>query len=89
MIEAGTICIWQNIVGSYSWMNGRECTATTGLQMHSVNNKPDKVLGYMTDTQLDIFGINCRCVAKPMELREKNPPKEEETIIQEKEFENV
>jgi hypothetical protein len=89
MIKPGTICIWQNVVGEYSWLNGTECTAKTGLQMHKVLTRVEKVLGYLTDTKVPYGLFQAICLAKPHELREKNPPKEEETTTKEKEIENV
>lgn len=93
MIKAGTLCTWQNCIGSKAYLNGSDCTALSNLHFHSVyvgHGETGDKLCYLTDTHY-ITPESRRKVqlaALPHELREKNPPQDETNLIEEKELEH-
>jgi hypothetical protein len=93
MIKKGTVCIWQNLRGDFAKLNGHDVTAMSGLVFITARKAPWSfqtvtMLGYHTDQTILEFGPDM-LAAEAHQLREKNPPKEEETTTKEKEIENV
>jgi hypothetical protein len=84
MIKEGDICIWQNSDKLFEYLNGEECTVLSNLMMHSVRNylglEIGKKLGYSTDTRVHTPYGSGTIVAKPHQLRLKNPPPEDKEI---------
>jgi hypothetical protein len=88
MIKEGDICIWQNLGDNYTVQgqlyDGLECTAMSGLVMVSCNNGIGQSIGerlcYKTDTVVHTPFGSGPVIAKPHQLRLKNPPKEDKEI---------
>lgn len=71
-LKVGDICIWQNVVGQGSRLNGTE-TTIVGINENGVRAP------YLTDTRMD----GGRCCAEPHELRKKTlPPREVDTVVE-------
>jgi hypothetical protein len=85
MIKPGTICIWQNVVGPASVLNGTECTALTSLMFRQCFSIEGLFTGiklvYETDSNFNYLYMPTGLIfAAPHELREKNAPKHDEEI---------
>lgn len=92
MIKKGTVCIWQNCAGSKAYLNESECTTLSDLHFLMVyigRSQQAVKLCYLTDTYyVAPNGEKIRLAAHPWELRAKNPPQDEENLIEEKELEH-
>lgn len=75
MIREGSICIWQNCVGEWEFLNGTETTVIRGLHFCDSFDYYDRYVGkylvYGTDTPHPIDRENL--LAQPHELRLKDP----------------
>lgn len=87
MITEGTVCIWQNQVGEWAWLNGVETTVLKGLHfavtVDFFNHVRKPRLVYMTDTP-DPQYPDFTLYAGPNELRIKGHMDDEdlEDIVQ-------
>lgn len=92
MIKAGTLCVWQNCEGKFSFLNGSDVTAESGLKYKRVHKDTlgnmQNALGYETDCVIKVWGVKANVFALPHLLREKFPPQDEEDLIKEKELEH-
>lgn len=91
MIKAGDVCIWQNGVGKWAYLNGSETTVTSDLTMH-LCEMPDgslkEKLTWTTDTPSPTYPwLTIR--AEPGDLRKKFPDADDEDEIIEKELETT
>lgn len=81
MYKTGVVYIWQNQVGEYSFLNGMETTVLTG---------PHKAIGAGMQTWWETDSLlpgkpNLKqwyIVAFPGDLREKEPPSGERSILE-------
>lgn len=81
MITEGSVCIWQNQVGEWTYLNGTETTVLKGLHFRNVvdffNMGRGTHLVYTTDSIFpDCECGTCNLFAQPHELRLKDGPDE-------------
>lgn len=82
MYEIGKVYIWQNQVGPMSSFNGQECTVLgppIPLPVDIFGGAPG--LGQMTDFVWEYLGVPYRAFAVKGDLRPKNPPSGEQSIL--------
>lgn len=78
--EVGRIYIWQNAVGIWEHLNGKETTVTGHLEMHdNCFNRQGKYMGQRTDTPSFQVAGNF-IIAEPGDLRPKDLPPGEKSI---------
>lgn len=83
MIKEGSLCIWQNVLPPYSYINGQECTVVRGLSyVSAVNANGYRNFGlyYVTDTP-SVVSDERRMAAKPHQLRLKSTPPEDKEEV--------
>lgn len=71
-IKVGDVCIWQNVIGKYAYLNGTETTVI------GINETGMPRALFLTNTRLD---DKC-CAAEGHELRKKPPSRHEiDTLV--------
>jgi hypothetical protein len=70
--KVGDVCIWQNCVGEWAYLNGIETTITGELEVGIDLQTRDYDVGYLTDTREP--GGKFFLQAGAHELRRKDPP---------------
>jgi len=78
--EIGVVYVWQNQTGSCAWANGTECVVTApGRSYISITGQVR--YGWPTDTVHPEYPPMCTVMALAGDLRRKQPPSGELSII--------
>lgn len=92
MIRKGDVCIWQNCVGPWAYLNGSETTVLTDLAYregwHYDDTPAGRSLVYLTDTPAPDDPAS-PLYAEPHELRKKFPDTDDEELVTDKELETT
>jgi hypothetical protein len=75
--KIGDVCIWQNCVGPWTYLNGTETTITSGQRFGIDTYSMEFGVGFGTDTP-DPARDGYFLIGPPHELRLKHPPKSDE-----------
>jgi hypothetical protein len=81
MYEVDRIYIWQNQVGEFAYLNGRETTVVGPMTIFQYRGRETRAAGWPTDTPVPNGSVSEYIFAGPRDLRRKDPPSGERSIL--------